>query len=143
MIAEVTAENLEFKNSYDLRRPVAQKISVLAFLAHPDDAEILCAGILIRLHDLGWKVHIATATPGDCGSVTLLAQEIPEIRRQEAATAASRLGATYDCLVERDAQAIFNHDTNRKAIDLFRRITDLLLELLGGSRSLWHAQLAR
>ncbi|MCG8585160.1 MAG: PIG-L family deacetylase, partial [Pirellulales bacterium] len=31
----------------------------LAFLAHPDDAEILCAGTLIRLADEGWTIHIA------------------------------------------------------------------------------------
>ena len=42
--------------------------TVLAFMAHPDDAELLCAGALIRLADAGWEVHIATATPGDCGT---------------------------------------------------------------------------
>jgi hypothetical protein len=31
----------------------------LALLAHPDDAEILCAGTLIRLADAGWQIHIA------------------------------------------------------------------------------------
>ena len=39
-------------------------------LAHPDDAEFLCAGTLIRLkQEHGWEVHIASMTPGDCGSV--------------------------------------------------------------------------
>ena len=42
----------------------------LSFLAHPDDAEFLCAGTLIRLAEAGWEVHIATATPGDCGTMT-------------------------------------------------------------------------
>ena len=74
----------------------------LSFLAHPDDAEILCAGTLIRLADAGWDVHIATATPGDCGSSTLLADQIAEIRRGEATTAARKIGATYHCLEERD-----------------------------------------
>ena len=41
----------------------------LTFLAHPDDAEILCAGTLIRLKEAGWEIHIATATPGDCGTM--------------------------------------------------------------------------
>ena len=58
-----------------------EKLDLLAFAAHPDDAEILCAGTLIRLADAGWKVHIATATAGDCGSMTLPANEIAEIRR--------------------------------------------------------------
>ena len=38
----------------------------MAFLAHPDDAEFLCAGTLAHLADAGWEVHITTATPGDC-----------------------------------------------------------------------------
>ena len=42
---------------------------VLSVLAHPDDAEFLCAGTLIRLaREHGWQVHIASMTPGDCGS---------------------------------------------------------------------------
>ena len=43
---------------------------VLAVMAHPDDAEILCAGTLIRLAELGWEIHIATAASGDCGTMT-------------------------------------------------------------------------
>jgi LmbE family N-acetylglucosaminyl deacetylase len=37
----------------------------LSLLAHPDDAECLCGGTLIRLRDAGWDVHIASMTPGD------------------------------------------------------------------------------
>ncbi len=94
----------------------------LAFLAHPDDAEILCAGTLIRLAQLGWEVHIATATPGDCGSATLPADEISAIRRREGAAAAALIGATYHCLEERDVNVVFDRATNRKTIDLLREI---------------------
>lgn len=100
---------------------------VLSLLAHPDDAEILCAGTLIRLADLGWQVHIATATPGDCGSTTLPADEISEIRRREAADAAAKIAAEYHCLDERDVNVVFDKPTNRKAIDLFRRIAPTLV----------------
>lgn len=94
----------------------------LAFLAHPDDAEILCAGTLIRLVDAGWEVHIVTATAGDCGSTTLPAHEIADIRRQEACAAAQCLGATYHCLEEHDVNVFFDKSTNSKAIDLLRDI---------------------
>ena len=48
--------------------------SVVAVLAHPDDAEFLCVGTLIRLREEhGFEVHIATMTPGDCGSTELAA----------------------------------------------------------------------
>lgn len=101
--------------------------TVLAFLAHPDDAEILCGGTLIRLADAGWEVHLATATPGDCGSATLPPDEIAAIRREEARRAAVSIGATYHCLEERDLNVIFDHATNRKAIDLFRRVNPTLV----------------
>jgi LmbE family N-acetylglucosaminyl deacetylase len=99
----------------------------VAFLAHPDDAEILCVGTLIQLADSGWEVHIVTATPGDCGSATLPPDEIAAIRRREGADAAARIGATYHCLEERDVNVIFDRAANRKAIDLFRKINPTLV----------------
>ena len=54
----------------------------LAILAHPDDAEFLCAGTLTRLRkDKGWAIHIASMTPGDCGSAELPPDEISRVRR--------------------------------------------------------------
>jgi LmbE family N-acetylglucosaminyl deacetylase len=101
--------------------------TVLSFLAHPDDAEILCGGTLIRLQELGWDVHIATATHGDCGSATLPAGEIAAIRRAEGVAAAELIGATYHCLEERDVNVIFDKAVNRKVIDLFREISPSLV----------------
>ncbi len=100
---------------------------VLAFLAHPDDAEILCAGTLIRLAALGWQVHIATATAGDCGSTELPADQISRIRRSEAAESAGLVGATYHCLELRDVNVVFDQASNRLAIDLFRKIAPTLV----------------
>ena len=38
--------------------------TILSILAHPDDAEFICAGTLIRLkREHGWDVHIAQ--PGE------------------------------------------------------------------------------
>ena len=48
----------------------------LSLLAHPDDAEFLCAGSLIRLARAhGWQVHVASMTAGDCGSAELPADD--------------------------------------------------------------------
>jgi LmbE family N-acetylglucosaminyl deacetylase len=81
--------------------------AVVSMLAHPDDAEFLCAGTLIRLaRERGWQVHIATMTPGDCGSAELGPEEIAAIRRAEAAQAAALLGATYNCMEERDLRVV-------------------------------------
>ncbi len=76
---------------------------ILSVLAHPDDAEFLCGGVLARLAgEHGWAVHIASMTPGDCGSMDSPADEIAAVRRAEGVRAAAVIGATYHCLEERD-----------------------------------------
>ena len=100
---------------------------VLGFFAHPDDAEIVAGGTLTRLHQLGWQVHIATATAGDCGSQDQSPQEIAAIRRGEAKRAAAVLDGTYHCLELSDVQVCFDRDSNRKAIDLFRQVAPSLV----------------
>jgi len=81
---------------------------VLSVLAHPDDAEFLCAGALIRLRrEHGWKVHIASMTPGDCGSADRPPDEIAAVRRAEGARAAGLIGATYHCVEERDLRIFY------------------------------------
>jgi LmbE family N-acetylglucosaminyl deacetylase len=104
------------------REVLPERRIVLASMAHPDDAEIFCGGTLIRLANAGWEVHISTATAGDCGTTTLSADRIAEIRRAEAAAAAQKIGATYHCLGESDVNVFLDKETNRKAIDLFRNI---------------------
>ena len=99
----------------------------MTLFAHPDDAEILCAGTLIRLADAGWEVHIATVAAGDCGSTTLCREETAAVRRNEAVAAAAIINATYHCLEEPDVNVIFEKATNRKAIDLFRQIAPTLV----------------
>ena len=99
----------------------------LTLLAHPDDAEMLCGGTLVRLADAGWEVHIATVAAGDCGSMTLSRVEIAAVRRGEGMAAAAKVGAVYHSLDEPDVQVVFDKATNRKATDLFRRIAPSLV----------------
>ena len=99
----------------------------LAFFAHPDDAEFLCSGTLMRLGALGWALHIATATRGDCGSMTHAPGEIAAIRTAEAEDAAAMIGATFHTLGELDARVCFDKPTVQKAIDLFRAVAPSLV----------------
>jgi len=101
--------------------------TVLAFMAHPDDAEFLCAGTMIRLAEAGWKVHIATAAPGDCGTATENRWDISSLRTREAAEAASRIGAAYHCLDERDGFVVYDKPSLKKTYDLFRRLAPSLV----------------
>ena len=87
--------------------------------AHPDDAEILAGGTLALLSQAGHSITIVSMTPGDCGSTMHGPEEIANIRRREAAAAASLIGANYVCAEFRD-MAIFNEDGAR------RRVTELI-----------------
>src|SRR5438067_9275064 len=96
---------------------------VLSVLAHPDDAEFLCAGTLIRLaREHGWQVHIASMTPGDCGSVELPGDRIAQMRRQEGARAAALLGATYHCVEERDLLVFYAQEPLARVTRLLRQV---------------------
>jgi LmbE family N-acetylglucosaminyl deacetylase len=96
---------------------------VLSILAHPDDAEFLCAGAMIRLvQEHGWKAHIASMTPGDCGSAELPAEEISRVRRAEGARAAAVIGGSYSCLEERDLLICYNDCSLEKVTRLLREV---------------------
>ncbi len=96
---------------------------VLSILAHPDDAEILCAGSMARLvREQGWHAHFATITPGDCGSAELGPEEISRLRRAEGAAAAAMLGGVYHCLEERDLLVVYHERPLEKIVRLMRQV---------------------
>jgi LmbE family N-acetylglucosaminyl deacetylase len=99
----------------------------VALMAHPDDAEILCAGTLARLAELGWKIHIASMTAGDCGTTELPAAEISSVRKNEAQKSAALIGGQYHCLEELDGFVCYDQPTLRKVVDLFRTLTPALV----------------
>jgi LmbE family N-acetylglucosaminyl deacetylase len=95
--------------------------TVLAVVAHPDDAEFLCAGTLALLQEKGWQVELASMTPGDCGSATLPREEISHIRRQEAGRAAALLAGNYHCLECDDAFIMYDRPTVLRTVELVRQ----------------------
>ncbi len=95
----------------------------LAVLAHPDDAEFLCAGTLVRLaREHGWRVHVASMTPGDCGSAEHGPEEIARIRRGEGKAAAEAIGGTYHCVEERDLRVIYTEPALEKVVRLLNTV---------------------
>ncbi len=96
--------------------------TILALMAHPDDAEFLCAGALFLLADLGCEIHVAAIAPGDCGSPDKPAEEIAAIRREEGRQAAALYPGEFHCLEERDLQIHYSPSTTRKACSLLRRV---------------------
>jgi len=95
---------------------------ILAVGGHPDDVEIMCAGTLLMLRQLGCEIHVASLTLGDCGSFEYSNEEVRRIRQREAQTACESLGATYQHCGFNDL-CIFNDDTSN------RRVTALVREV--------------
>ncbi|MBA2423685.1 MAG: bacillithiol biosynthesis deacetylase BshB1, partial [Chitinophagales bacterium] len=63
------------------------KLDILAFAAHPDDAEMSCGGTIARHIKLGKKVGIIDLTRGELGT-----RGTSEIREQEARKSSEILG---------------------------------------------------
>lgn len=62
-------------------------VDLLAIMAHPDDAELLCGGTLLRAADQGHRTAILDLTRGELGS-----RGSPELRHEEAQRSATILG---------------------------------------------------
>lgn len=94
---------------------------VLAVGAHPDDLEILCAGILAKYARRGDHVSMAVATNGEVGSSTLSKQEIAEIRHQESIASAKVIGADFYWMNYPDEFLFSTEETRLAFLDLVRQ----------------------
>jgi len=66
---------------------------VLAVVAHPDDAELLCAGTLARARDDGAAIGVCILCRGDKGQPLRPIPNLPAVRRKEARAASKLLRA--------------------------------------------------
>ncbi|MGD0113764.1 MAG: PIG-L deacetylase family protein, partial [Armatimonadota bacterium] len=96
--------------------------TILALCAHPDDAEFRCGGTLLLLANRGWRVHIATAGVGDCGTAEESPNAISQRRRKEAQDAAAKLGGTFHCLEGNDLRIFDNDELRAAAVALMRAV---------------------
>jgi LmbE family N-acetylglucosaminyl deacetylase len=66
---------------------------VLAVVAHPDDAELLCAGTLARAKEDGAAIAICVLCQGDKGQPATPIPNLAEVRSREVGQAAQLIGA--------------------------------------------------
>lgn len=93
------------------------KLDLLILPVHPDDAELGCAGTILKHLAMGKKVGIADLTRGELGT-----RGSAEIRAQEAAAAADILGITVrENLNLRDGFFINGEDEQLKVITNIRK----------------------
>jgi LmbE family N-acetylglucosaminyl deacetylase len=121
----VTASHL--KLYHDKEESLTMK-TALAIAAHPDDIEFLMAGTLLHLRDAGYELHYLTVANGCCGSTTLNAETIAQIRRQEAMAAAAALGAVFHDSLCNDLEIFYEKPLLTKLAAVVRQVApDILL----------------
>lgn len=106
---------------------ISEPLTVLAFFAHPDDAEFLCAGTLALLRVRGALIHIATMTPGDGGSTELPPQEIARIRMGEAAASAALLSGRHHCVGAKDLLIAYDPPSIRRVTEIVRTVNPTIV----------------
>lgn len=100
---------------------------VLAVVAHPDDAELLCAGTLARAHADGAAIGICVLCQGDKGQPIPPIADLAGVRRQEMAAAAQLLGAELLLGEFHDAELADGPTERRRLTELLRQFRPTLL----------------
>lgn len=104
-------------------------VDVLAIFPHPDDAELLCGGTLLRARDLGRSTGALELTAGELGS-----RGTQEIRAREAEAAARVLGlAVRENLGLADARLENSHESRLRLVEVIRRLRPRVVILPHGT----------
>jgi LmbE family N-acetylglucosaminyl deacetylase len=100
---------------------------VLAVVAHPDDAEMLCAGTLARARADGAAVAICVLCRGDKGQPAEPVADLAAVRAREMAAAAQLLGADLFPGGCDDGTLADSDESRRTLVEVYRRFRPTLV----------------
>ncbi len=100
---------------------------VLAVVAHPDDAEYLCAGTLARARRDGATIGICVLCKGDRGQPAVPIANLAAVRRREMTAAAKLLGAVLLRGDFSDGQLVDGLAQRKKLTEFYRRFRPTLV----------------
>ncbi len=100
---------------------------ILAVVAHPDDAEYLCAGTLARAMADGAAVGVCVMCNGDKGQPTEPIADLGQVRKREMSQAGKILGAKIYWADVSDGELVDDPATRRKPVELFRQFRPTLV----------------
>jgi len=111
--------------------------SVLTIFAHPDDAETMAGGTLIKWARDGYRITLCLITDGDKGTSDPL--DTPEAvvsrRQAEQARAAARLGASVVTLGYEDGMLQPTLDLRRDLVRVMRKVRPQIV--VAGDPTVW------
>ena len=100
---------------------------VLAVVAHPDDAELLCAGTLARARAHGAATGICVLCRGDKGQPGRPLKNLAAIRRAEMRAAAELLGAELFLGGFSDGELVDGREQRLRVVEILRRFRPTLI----------------
>ena len=104
-----------------------QNERVLAVVAHPDDAELLCAGTLARAKENGAAIGICVLCQGDKGQPSAPIKNLAAVRRKEMSEAAKLLGAELFLGGFSDGTLADGVKERAKVVEIFRKFNPTLV----------------
>jgi len=101
---------------------------LLAVMAHPDDAELLCAGTLARAKADGAAIGIVVMCRGDKGAGSAHSGgDLGRVRQEEAGAAAEVLGAKLFWFNAADGELFDSYDARKKLMEIYRQFRPTLV----------------
>lgn len=100
---------------------------VLTVVAHPDDAELFCAGTLARAKTDGAAIAIAVLCNGDGGQPHRPIRNLAAVRRREMDAAARLLGAELYCGSISDGTLVDDRPTRLLLTEVYRQFRPTLV----------------
>ncbi len=107
------------------------KINVIVFGAHPDDADADAGGTAIKFAQMGHNVMFVALTNGDAGHFSMGGGALARIRRAEAEEAGRRAGVKYVVLDNHDGELM---PTLHVRLQVIRLIRDWNADVVVGPR---------
>jgi N-acetylglucosamine malate deacetylase 1 len=100
---------------------------VLAVVAHPDDAELLCAGTLARAKADGAEIGVCILCRGDKGQPSKTIRNLAAVRRKEMAAAGKLLGARLYFGENPDGELADDRAQRLKLVEIYRQFKPTLV----------------
>lgn len=110
---------------------------IFAVVAHPDDAELLCAGTLARAHQEGAMIGICVLCQGDKGQPDPPLENLAEVRQQEMQSAVKVIDAELFFGEQPDGGLFDNLELRRMLTEFMRQFSPTLV--LCHSQADYHA----
>ena len=120
LVALLTLGLLSLATTTSVAQEGDGKLRIIAFGAHPDDAEFQAGGTAIKWAQLGHHVKFVSVTNGDIGHWQMAGGPLAQRRTAEVVEAARRMGITTQVLDIHDGELLTTLENRRTITRLIR-----------------------